>query len=113
MVGYVLWLGVLLLTLDDLRLIHASTNEEAAELRKWSRAIQVSLIGFLVGSIFLSRAWDVQLFILIGLGTAIAELARRRGYLVRSRPVLLWLYIVSLAAVSSIIGYWLYMRLLR
>ena len=113
MVGYLLWLGVLLLTLDDLRLIHASTNEEAAELRKWSRAIQVSLIGFLVGAIFLSRAWDVQLFILIGLGTAIAELARRRGYLVRSRPVLLWLYIVSLAAVSSIIGYWLYMRLLR
>jgi hypothetical protein len=113
MVGYVLWLGVLLLTLDDLRLIHASTNEEAADLRKWARAIQVSLIGFLVGAIFLSRAWDVQLFILIGMGTAIAELARRRGYLVRSRPLLLWIYIVSLAAVSTIVGYWLYMRLLR
>ena len=113
MVGYVLWLGVLLLTLDDLRVIHASTNEEAADLRKWSRAIQVSMIGFLVGSIFLSRAWDVQLFILIGLGTAVAELARRRAYLVRSRPVLLWIYIVSLSALSTIVGYWLYMRLLR
>jgi len=112
-VGYVLWLGVLLLTLDDLRLIHASTNQEAADLRKWARAIQVSLIAFLVGSIFLSRAYDVQLFILIGLGTVIGELARRRGYLVGSRPVLVWIYIVGLAAVSTIIGYWLYMRLLR
>ena len=96
-VGYLLWLGLLLLTLDDLRLIHASTNEEAAELRKWARAIQVSLIGFLVGSIFLSRAYDVQLFILIGLGTVIAELARRRGYLARNRRgVLNWIYILGL-----------------
>ena len=113
-VGYVLWLGVLLLTLDDLRLIHASTNEEAADLRKWARAIQVSLIGFLVGSIFLSRAYDVQMFILIGLGTVIAELARRRGYLARNRRgVLDWIYIVGGTAVASIIGYWLYMRVLR
>jgi hypothetical protein len=114
MVGYLLWLGVLFVTLDDLRLIHASTNEEAADLRKWARAIQVSLIGFLVGSIFLSRAYDVQLFILIGLGIAIAEIARRRGYLARvSRGVLLWTYIVGGTAVATIIGYWLYMRLLR
>jgi putative inorganic carbon (HCO3(-)) transporter len=113
-VGYVLWLGLLLLTLDDLRLIHASTNEEAADLRTWARAIQVSLIGFLVGSIFLSRAYDVQLFILIGLGTVIGELARRRGYLARNRRgVLNWIYILGGSAVASIIGYWLYMRLLR
>jgi O-Antigen ligase len=113
-VGYVLWLALLLLTLDDLRLIHASTNEEAAELRKWARAIQVSLIGFLVGSIFLSRAYDVQMFILIALGTAIAELARRRGHLARNhRGVLVWTYIVSGTAVGTIIGYWLYMRVLR
>jgi hypothetical protein len=99
------------LTLDDLRLIHASTNEEAADLRKWSRAIQVSLIGFLVGSIFLSRAYDVQLFVLIGLGTAIADVARRRGHRVRSRSMLLCTYTVSGTAVATIIGYWVYMRL--
>jgi putative inorganic carbon (HCO3(-)) transporter len=114
MVGYLLWLGMLMLTLDDLRLIHASTNAEGAELRKWARAIQISLIGFLVGSIFLSRAYDVQLFILIGLGIAVAEIARRRGYLARaSRGVLVWTYFVGGTAVATIIGYWLYMRLLR
>jgi O-antigen ligase/polysaccharide polymerase Wzy-like membrane protein len=114
MVGYFLWLGLLLLTLDDLRLIHASTNEEAADLRKWARATQVSLIGFLVGSIFLSRAYDVQMFILIGLGTAIAELARRRGQLARNqRGVLIWIYIVGGSALATIVGYWLYMRFLR
>jgi hypothetical protein len=111
LVGYLLWLGVLLLTLDDLRLIHASANEEEADLRKWARAIQVSLIGFLVGSIFLSRAYDVQLFVLIGLGTAIADVARRRGHRARSRSVLLCIYAVSGTAVATIIGYWVYMRL--
>ena len=113
MVGYLLWLGLVMLTLDDLRLIHASATEEDADLKRWCRAIQVSLIGFLVGSIFLSRAYDVQLFILLGLGTVVAEVARRRGYLTRTRGVLVWIYIVGGAAVATIVGYWLYMRILR
>jgi len=110
LVGYLVWLGLLLVTLDDLRLIHASTAEDAVDLRKWARVVQVSLIGFLVGSIFLSRAWDVQLFVLIGLGAAIGELARRRGYLVRSRSLLAWGYILGGTAVVTIVGYWVYMR---
>jgi hypothetical protein len=110
MVGYVLWLGVLLLTLDELRQIHATVKPEDADLQHWARAIQVSLIGFLIGAIFLSRAYDVQLFILVGLGTAISDVARRRGYLKRGRTILTWIYIVVGAAFGSIVGYWLYMR---
>ena len=54
------------------------------------------------------------MFILIGLGVVIAELARRRGYLTRNpRGVLIWIYILGGTAVSTIIGYWLYMRVLR
>jgi putative inorganic carbon (HCO3(-)) transporter len=113
LVGYMLWLGLMLLTLDDLRLIHATTGEEDLDLRKWARAIQVSLITFLVGSIFLSRSYDVQLFVLIGLGTAVSEIARRQGYLQRTRGVLVWVYILGAVAVGTIIGYWLYMRVLR
>jgi O-antigen ligase len=111
LVGYILWLGLLFLTLDDLRQIHATAEAEDADLRHWGRAVQVSLIGFLIGSIFLSRAYDVQLFVLIGLGTAIGDIARRRGYLTRSRSILTWIYITGGLALSTIIGYWLYMRM--
>lgn len=110
-VGYVLWLALMMVTLDDLRQIHATAQLEDADLRLWGRAIQVSLIGFLIGAIFLSRAYDVQLFILLGLGTAIGDVARRRGYLKGSRSLLVWIYSVGGVAIGSIIGYWLYMRL--
>ena len=110
-VGYVLWLALMMVTLDDLRQIHATAQPEDADLRLWGRAIQVSLIGFLIGAIFLSRAYDVQLFILLGLGTAIGDVARRRGYLKGSRSLLVWIYSVGGVAIGSIIGYWLYMRL--
>jgi len=110
-VGYVLWLALMMVTLDDLRQIHATAQAEDADLRLWGRAIQVSLIGFLIGAIFLSRAYDVQLFILLGLGTAIGDVARRRGYLKGSRSLLVWIYSVGGVAIGSIIGYWLYMRL--
>ena len=110
-VGYILWLALMMVTLDDLRQIHATAQPEDADLRLWGRAIQVSLIGFLIGAIFLSRAYDVQLFILLGLGTAIGDVARRRGYLKGSRSLLVWIYSVGGVAIGSIIGYWLYMRL--
>ena len=110
-VGYILWLALMMVTLDDLRQIHATAQAEDADLKLWGRAVQVSLIGFLIGAIFLSRAYDVQLFILLGLGTAIGDVARRRGYLKGSRSLLVWIYSVGGVAVGSIIGYWLYMRL--
>ena len=110
-VGYILWLALMMVTLDDLRQIHATAQAEDADLKLWGRAVQVSLIGFLIGAIFLSRAYDVQLFILLGLGTAIGDVARRRGYLKGSRSLLVWIYSVGGVAIGSIIGYWLYMRL--
>ena len=110
-VGYILWLALMMVTLDDLRQIHATAQPEDADLKLWGRAVQVSLIGFLIGAIFLSRAYDVQLFILLGLGTAIGDVARRRGYLKGSRSLLVWIYSVGGVAIGSIIGYWLYMRL--
>jgi O-Antigen ligase len=113
MVGYLIWLGLLVLTLDDMRVTNACPKEEAKDLRGWARALLVSLAGFMVGSIFLSRSYDVQLFIMIGIGTAIGDIARRGGYIVHTRGVLKWTYIIAGVAVASIIALWLYMRLLR
>ncbi len=110
LVGYMLWLAVLVLTLDDMRLTLAWTDEEAESVRAWSRTLMVSLIGFLVGAIFLSRAYDVHLFLLIATGTALASLARRKGCPLPGRGLLFWTYLIAMAAIGSIIGYWLYMR---
>jgi O-antigen ligase len=112
LVGYFLWLSLVVLTLDDMRCVARVELEGAGELRRWARALMLSLVGFLAGGVFLSRSYDVILFILLGVGVAIDDLARRsaglpaRGLLVRS-------FVVVAVEVTSILILWLYMRLLR
>jgi hypothetical protein len=112
-VGHCLSLGLVVLTLDDMRMINACDHEGPAELRIWARALFVSLAGFMDGSLFLSRKYDVRLFILIGIGTAIAKIARRRGYIAYTPGVLLCTYTIVGTVVASIIAYWLHMRVGR
>jgi O-antigen ligase len=113
LVGYLMWLAIIMLTLDDLRQTTAVAEEEASELRRWSRAVSVALMGFLVGAIFLSRAYDVGLFILLALGSSVGDIAVRQQLFTRARSLPLWMLIVGASAVASIVFYWLYMRLLR
>jgi hypothetical protein len=119
MVGYLLWLGLILVTLDNMNAAQAwatrseASDPSAVELHRWSRAVFDSLAGFLVGAAFLSRTYDVFLFVLFGLGAAIGEQARSRLEMVHGRSLLTWLYVLSFSAVASIIGIWLYMRLGR
>jgi hypothetical protein len=119
MVGYLLWLGLILVTLDNMNAAQAwasrseAGDASAVELHRWSRAVFDSLAGFLVGAAFLSRTYDVFLFVLFGLGAAIGEQARHRLGMEHGRSLLTWLYVLSFSAVASIIGIWLYMRLGR
>jgi putative inorganic carbon (HCO3(-)) transporter len=112
LVGYMLWIALIVLTLADLRLVLVSTVDHLSELRVWSRTVAVALVGFLVGGLFLSRAYDIHLFLLIGLGAALAVMARRCG-IGHSRGILSWAYMVGAMTMGSILGFWLYMRLLR
>jgi hypothetical protein len=112
LVGYFLWLSLIVLTLDDMRSVSREKGEDVTELRRWAEALSLSLMGFLIGGLFLSRSYDVMLFILLGLGAATTDLARRSGYLSGSRSFVRWLYMVIAVEVASIIMVWLYMRLL-
>jgi hypothetical protein len=113
LVGYFLWLSLIMITADDLRYVIRDQDKSIAELRAWARALTASLVGFLTGGIFLSRSYDVTLFILIGLGAAVANLARRAGHVPRTRSVLAWIYLVVGVEIASLALFWLYMRLLR
>jgi hypothetical protein len=107
LVGYALWLSLILVTLDDLRAASKS------DLHRWSRAVSSSILGFLAGGLFLSRAYDPTLYVLIGLGAAIGDLARRDGYPVGPRMLGTWVPFVGAAAAASIVAFWLYMRFIR
>ena len=109
-VGYVLWLGLSVITLDELRRVAALDPTRHPDLPRWGRALSNSLAGALVGGLFLSRTYDVTLFVLIALGAGLADVARRQGLL--PQPTLLWRIVLVLgAAVSSIVAIWIYMRL--
>ncbi len=74
LVGYFLWLGAILATVWHLELIKAAEGgpDGSPELLRWANAASLSLLAFLAGALFLSRTYSVSLFLLVGLGTAIA-----------------------------------------
>jgi O-antigen ligase len=87
LVGYWLWLTAVLVTLrqlQDLAALEANQGKDAESLARWATALRLSLLSFLVSSLFLSRTYSPTLFILLGLPTALAGIARQRG--IRSGP---------------------------
>ena len=77
LVGYFAWLGAILATFWYLERISATEAgpEGPTELARWARALSLSLVAFLAGALFLSRTYSVSLFLLVGLGTALAGVA--------------------------------------
>jgi O-antigen ligase len=113
LVGYLLWLSLVVFTLDDTWALARLHPEVDPDLARFANAVSTSLIGFLVGGIFLSRSYDVILFLLLGLGTALGDIPRRDGLPTESRGLLQRITLVGGVAMGSIIAVWLYMRLLR
>jgi hypothetical protein len=101
LVGYWLWLTALLVTLRQLRelgALEAHRGKDSESLARWATALQLSLLSFLVSSLFLSRTYSPTLFILLGLPTALAGISRRRG--IRSGPRHLLFFALQTAAFS-------------
>ncbi|HJT97411.1 MAG TPA: O-antigen ligase family protein [Rhodanobacteraceae bacterium] len=76
LVGYFAWLAMIVLSLRETRLASATGPPDADEAR-WSRALRISMIGFLVCAWFLSRTYQPVLFLLIALCIAISYCAHR------------------------------------
>jgi O-antigen ligase len=79
LVGYFAWLGAIVATFWYLERISVTEAgpEGSPDLVRWARAISLSLVAFLAGALFLSRTYSVSLFLLVGLGTALAGIALR------------------------------------
>jgi hypothetical protein len=98
LIGYFSWLGAILATFWYLERISVTEAgpEGSPDLARWARSLGLSLGTFLAGALFLSRTYSVSLFLLVGLGTALAGVALKtsdepesytfpvRGFLVRT-----------------------------
>jgi hypothetical protein len=110
LVGYFAWLGAIVATFWYLERIGVTEANEAGspELVRWARALGLSLLTFLAGALFLSRAYSVSLFLLVGMGTALAGVAQKNSSLPEaySIPVLaLWVRTGALVLMSVVLTY--------
>jgi putative inorganic carbon (hco3(-)) transporter len=80
LIGYFLWLGILLITLREVLGVSrgAASDSRDVDIARLAKAAWLSLISFLVAAFFLSRGDGSMLFLLVGLSSALTELARRR-----------------------------------
>lgn len=114
LVGYFLWLSLLVLTLRGLKRVQESApaTDEGREARRWAQAAHLSLTGFLAGAFFLSRSYGVMLFLLLGLGTAIIDISRGEEWGEAGPSPLVWIPVLGALSVLSVFGFWLVMKIL-
>lgn len=75
LVGYWIWIGMLVLVVREISLV-ADHAPEGTEERTWANLLRASLFGFLTCAIFLSRAYEPGLFILLALCICCVHCAR-------------------------------------
>lgn len=114
LVGYFLWLTLVVATLAGLRHVvaEAPEGEDGAEFRRWAQAAFLSLTAFLTGAFFLSRTYNVVLFLLLGLGTAVIAIARREEWSTPGRGGAFWTASMAALSVTSVFGFWMLARLM-
>lgn len=67
LIGYFLWLSILIVTIIQLRRVPAAIGAVNPVLARWAEAIKLSLYGYLFTSFFLSRTYDMPLYLLLGM----------------------------------------------
>ncbi|HEX3743688.1 MAG TPA: O-antigen ligase family protein [Bryobacteraceae bacterium] len=66
-IGYFLWMSMSVVTLLQLGKIAKLTDKIDSGLRRWAIALRISLSGYLFTSFFLSRAYELPLYLLLGM----------------------------------------------
>jgi O-antigen ligase len=67
MIGYFLWMSMMVVTLVQLNRIPQVVGKSDPSLTRWALALKISLSGYLFTSFFLSRAYELPLFMLLGM----------------------------------------------
>lgn len=104
LVGYFFWLALSVITLLELRWVAAIEQETPfdGELRRWALAVEASLLVFLTAALFLSRTYVMTLYLLIAMGVAIVDVARRSQTALPRFPLLRWGAGVAALEITSI-----------
>jgi putative inorganic carbon (HCO3(-)) transporter len=71
MIGFFLWMSLLVVTILLLRRVPAAVSASDPVLARWAEAVKLSLYGYLFTSFFLSRLYDLPLYLLIGMAGGI------------------------------------------
>lgn len=100
LVGYFLWLSVMVVTLSRLTVLAASATDP--DWARWARALRLSILAFLFAALFLSRTTSPMLFFLLSLPAALCGMAERDGEKV-SVPRNWWLRTLGVEAMSVIL----------
>jgi hypothetical protein len=89
-VGYFFWIGLLVITVFELRALRRPVDGDpvSREIARWADALYFALVGFLVAGFFLSRTFAPVLYLILGLSGALSVVAARSGrQIVVPRPL--------------------------
>lgn len=112
LVGYFLWMAVLIITVRDLAPIARKNAPYDEDVRRWAGAIQLSLYVFLATAWFLSRTYVVTLYLLIAMAIVVVKFAHR-GKVADENVRLPWWMVTGFAQGMTIFIVWLTVRLRR
>ena len=84
-VGYSFWLGMILLTLVELRGLRAIPIRDPtdAHFARAATIFQLAIVGFLTAAFFLSRTFIPMLYLIVGMAVALILIARDAGKAIR------------------------------
>lgn len=104
-VGYLLWLGLIVSTVTGLNGILRDTAEQEPETVRCARVVRAALFVFLVTAWFLSRTYAVTLYVLFGMCTALIWLVQN-GTEIQPEPAQpRWRLTAGLAVASILVVY--------
>jgi putative inorganic carbon (hco3(-)) transporter len=76
MIGYFIWMGIIVVTVMLLRQVSEARAATDLPLARWAEAVKRSLYVYLFTSFFISRAYNLPLFLLLGAAGAIINAAQ-------------------------------------
>jgi putative inorganic carbon (HCO3(-)) transporter len=109
MVGYFLWMSMIVVTLIQISRVPKVVGASDPALARWAVALRLSLGVYLYTSFFLSRTYDLPLFLLLGMsGAVITAAGGDKAIPLRGTKWPIW----SLGICGSILGLiWVMLRL--
>jgi len=104
LVGYFVWLGLLVVTAVQLRsILRQSGPESDPQVQRWANAIRISFYGFLGTALFLSRTYNVGLYLLVAMTVVLFQLAGRDGHTAPRTSIRAWALGTGVLECASIV----------